>query len=279
MMQYLKFMPAEVLRPFVVCYYSWQSGGEPVKDLVVESPPSGYCSIVFNSGAPYYLQNKKHERLPVPAQFVAGQSIYSYRLFLDGLISTAGIVFKPAALATLFGLPTFAYTEERVDLRTVFGAAPVDRLAAEIEQAGAPDEKVRRLEAFVLRYFNERKPEPDAIDMAANRIVETNGMLHVPDLMEGIYMSRRNFERKFFRKVGLSPKYYARIRRMAYLMNLIAGKKEVDWPTVFSECEFYDRSHFIKDFMEFTGRTPQQYLEENQELARMVEKPVTKPLP
>ena len=91
-------------------------------------------------------------------------------------------------------------------------------------------------------------------------------------------MSRRNFERRFFKKVGLSPKYYARLRRMAYLMNLVAGKKKVDWARVFSECEFYDQSHFIRDFVAFTGRTPQQYLEENRELANLVDKPTQQPL-
>ncbi len=76
-----------------------------------------------------------------------------------------------------------------------------------------------------------------------------------------------------FQKVGLSPKYLARIRRIGYLCNLIAGKKKVDWAKVFYECEFYDQSHFIKDFKEFTGRTPQQYLIENTVLANYVEKP------
>lgn len=86
-------------------------------------------------------------------------------------------------------------------------------------------------------------------------------------------MSRRNFERKFFKKVGLSPKYYARVRRIGYLLNHIAGKKKADWGALFSECEFYDQSHFIKDFVEFTGRTPQQYLDDNRELANWVDKP------
>jgi methylphosphotriester-DNA--protein-cysteine methyltransferase len=134
------------------------------------------------------------------------------------------------------------------------------------------------MEEFLLGQYRTKKPEPDFIDRAANIIVERNGLLNVGDLMKGIYMSRRNFERRFFKKVGLSPKYYARIRRIAYLMNLIAGKKAVDWSAVFSECEYYDQSHFIKDFLEFTGRTPQQYLEENRELATMVDKPTTKTL-
>jgi AraC-like DNA-binding protein len=277
-MNYQKFKAADLLHDYVECYYSWQSGGVPVQNLVVESPPSGFCSIVFNSGDIYYLQNKKHERLAVPRHFVAGQSIYSYKLFLSGHISLVGAVFKPAALATLFHLPTFEYTEERVDITTIFDSRQVTELSSRIEAAVSAEEKVRHLEDFVLHYYHQNKPEPDYIDVAANLIVEKNGLLNVSDLMKDIYMSRRNFERKFFKKVGLSPKYYARIRRISYLMNLIAGKKVVDWATVFSECEYYDQSHFIKDFLEFTGRTPQQYLEENSELATMVDKPVTKSL-
>ncbi len=92
-------------------------------------------------------------------------------------------------------------------------------------------------------------------------------------------MSRRTFERRFFRKVGLSPKYYARLRRIGYACNLIAGKKKVNWPDIFYQAEFYDQAHFIKDFEEFTGRTPQQYLNENTELANFVEKPKTQSIP
>ncbi len=272
-MIYRKFSPCDVLRPFVECYFVWESHGEIVQDYVVESAPTGFCSVVFNSGNPYFLQNKKYVRLAVPRQFIAGQAIYSYKLFLDGDISIAGIVFKPAALATLFDLPVYEYTEERIELNKVFRKNFVDSIANDIGIITDPKEKARLLEEFVLKEYNQRRPQTDFIDEAANLIVEKNGMLHIGDLMENIYMSRRNFERRFFKKVGLSPKYYARIRRMSYLMNLIAGKKKVDWSKLFYECEFYDQSHFIKDFIEFTGRTPQQYLEENAELANIIEKP------
>ncbi len=274
-MIYNKFKPCELLQPFVECYFTWQSINEPVRNLIVESPPTGFCSIVFNCGDDYFLQNKKYEKLAVPKQFIAGQSIYSYKLFLNGNISITGIVFKPAALATLFGLPTYEYTEERIPLNNVFKSSFFGSWIEKIEKTAEPNEKVKLLEEFLLLHYNENKPQPDHIDYAANLIVEKNGMINVADIMKEVFMSRRNFERKFFKKVGLSPKYYARIRRMAYLMNIIAGKKKVDWAYIFSQCEFYDQSHFIKDFIEFTGRTPQQYIEENAELANIVEKPKT----
>jgi AraC-like DNA-binding protein len=273
-MIYHKFAPSAGLKDFVECYYVWQSEGEEHLLLNVESPPSGFCSIVFNSGDPYFLQNKKYDKLEVPRQFIAGQSIYSYELFFNAPISLSGIVFKPAALATLFNLPTFVYTEERIDLYKIFKKEIIDTCVESINLTGDEEEKVKLLEQFVLACRN-KDSVADHIDFSANYIVEHNGMVHVADLLKDSCMSRRTYERHFFKKVGLSPKYYARIRRISYLCNLIAGKKKVNWPQLFYDCEFYDQAHFVKDFEEFTGRSPRQYLQENNELANFVEKPTT----
>ena len=73
----------------------------------------------------------------MPQQFIAGQSIYSYKLFLQGSISIAGIVFKPAALATLYDLPTYEYTEERIDLLKVFKKNIIEEFTKKISGADA----------------------------------------------------------------------------------------------------------------------------------------------
>ena len=272
-MTYEKFTPAPELAPFVQCYFHWHSSGEAVTDFTVESPPTGFCSLVFNEGCDYVLRNKKYENLQVPRQFISGQSIYSYSLHFNGIINICGIVFKPAALATIFDFPTFEFTEERIPLDTLFRKSTVDELAAALAEENSSNGKMKLLEGFMLQAYHRNKPEGDYVDNAANLILEKYGLLDVGEIMKNVFMSRRNFERRFFRKVGLSPKYYARIIRMSYVMNMIAGKKKADWGALFSECEFYDQSHFIKDFLEFTGRTPQQYIDGNRELANWVDKP------
>lgn len=274
-MRYQKFRPSDTLSPFIECYFIWESEDPIEHELVIESPPNGFCSIVINYGSPYFLQNKKYEKLLVPQQFVSGQSIYCYKLFLNGTIGIAGIVFKPAALASFWGLDSFEFTEERIDLFKVVQQDYVKRYIEKIKRAETITDRVKLMEEFMFHHYKVSRPEPDYIDIAANFIVEKNGMLHVYELLKDSCMSRRSFERKFFQKVGLSPKYYARIRRIGYLCNLVSGKKKVNWSDVLYEAEFYDQAHFIKDFEEFTGRTPQQYLRENTELANFVEKPRT----
>ena len=277
-MVYQKFYPADVLSALVECYFLWESNGPLEKEMLIESPPNSFCSIVINYGSPYFLQNIKYTRLEVPMQFVSGLSIYSYKLCMSHNIGLAGIVLKPAALATLFNLPAFEFTEERRDLFDVLAYPHVFQYVDRIKQATGSTQRIKLLEEFLLHHCNLVKPQPDYIDHAANLIVQKNGMLHIADLLKDSCMSRRTFERRFFQKVGLSPKYYARIRRMSYLCNLIAGKRKVNWADVFYEAEFYDQAHFIKDFEEFTGRSPQQYLKENTELANIIDKPMTQQL-
>ncbi len=271
-MYYRKYKPCEELSSFVECYYIWDSEGHIDTSRIVESPPNGFCSIVFNYGDAYTLQNKKYDQLQVPKQFISGQNIYSFKLTFEGRIGIAGIVLKPAALSTIFNLPMYEFVEDRVDLYKIFDMGLVDKYVALILLSAAEKDKVLLLEEFILQQLHIRKPQPDYIDEAANFIVDHNGMLEVGDLLKNSCMSRRTFERKFFHKVGLSPKYYARIRRISYLCSLIAGRKKVDWSKLFNDCNYYDQAHFIKDFEEFTGRTPQQYLRENTELANYVEK-------
>lgn len=277
-MNYEKYQPCDKLKHFVECYFTWYSVTGPAKGLVIESPPNGFCSMIFNFGDPYLVQSKNNLQVPVSKQFISGQNIYSYKLIFEGNIGIIGIVFKPAALNTIFGLPMFEYVERRVDLYEIFHNETINRIIGQLQMEPDKKEKVRLLESFLLHQYQLNEPDPDFIDQAANFIVEHNGLLQVNDLLKDSFMSRRTFERRFFQKVGLSPKYYARIRRISYLCNLIAGKKKVDWAKLFYECEYYDQAHFIKDFEEFTGRSPSEYLKENTELANFLEKPGTQAL-
>lgn len=272
-MFYRKFRPSASWAPFVECYFIWEGKADPHQPLYIESPPSGFSSIVFNYQDPYFLHNKKYQSLSVPASFIAGQSIYLYTLKLPGTIGMAGIVFRPAALGTLFGFPMYEWVEERVDLRNVFPEKLVERYASEFRTLDQPEAKARLLEEFLAETVDLAQACLDYVDIAANEIVDRNGLVQLNELIQKSCTSRRTFERNFFNKVGLSPKFFSRIRRIGYICNMIAGKKEVYWPKIYTENAFYDHAHFIRDFEEFLGRSPGQYIKENNELVHYVEKP------
>ncbi len=270
-MHYYKFTPPAHLMPYVECFYVWECSELIVDPITVESPPNGYASMIFNYGTPYRVLSQKLNGELVPTAFLTGQATRSYQLQLSGTLGMVGIVFKPAGLSTLFGVPMYEFSDDRTELRAVLGSS-VDEWQNKIGDATTATERVTVLEQFLNRQLLLRKAEPDRTDYAANRIVAQQGMVNISDLMEELYVCRRQFERQFLHKVGVSPKYYARIRRVGVLCHQLAQTRwqVVDWQDVVHQYGYYDQSHFIKEFTEFTGKSPSLYVRNNAELSRLL---------
>ncbi|GAC1420604.1 MAG: helix-turn-helix domain-containing protein [Flavisolibacter sp.] len=269
-MLYKKFKPLQELSFFIECYYVWESNSTDIGPIEVESPPNGFTSFGFNTGSEYFATTFKNDAKKVPFVYVAGQNTHSYKLCFPGKIAISGIVFKPTGISSLFQIPMYSLTEERVDLNKFLSASVIDPIVVNMTEAQNADQKAKILEDFIYSIYLEKEPVPDVIDLAANLIVEKHGLVNIDEICSQFFISRRHFERKFLQKVGLSAKYYARLRRMSYLCSQIAGKKKVNWKDVLYEAEFCNQSHFIRDFIEFTGRSPKEYLLTNKELIHVL---------
>lgn len=270
-MFYQKFAPSTHLAPFVECYFVWERREHLPQPLRIESPPTGFTSMVFTYGDPYRVRTEKGTTL-TPTSFLTGQATHQYELELAGKIGMIGIVFKPAGLSSLFGLPMYEFTDERVALPDILGA-PVCSLHEQIGETAATAGRVALLEGFLSRQLLHRGDALDRTDYAANLIVEKRGILTVGELMDDLYVCRRQFERQFLYKVGVSPKYYARIRRVGYLCAQLARQhwQVTDWQDLIYQAGYYDQSHFIREFSKFTGKAPTAYVQNNVELTRYLQ--------
>lgn len=270
-MYYRKFIPHPLLQPFVECFYIWEGKLYSFDIQTFDSPPTGFASIVFNYGDTYTVSNQQHSKLAVPPFFITGQATGRYELSLSGKIGMVGVVFKPAALATLFDLPMYELTEERLDLRSLLGK-PAEDLGEQIAEAKSRQQRLKLLENWLLQLHREKSGDFDGIDFAANFILDQNGVVEVEEILRQVFMSRRQFERKFFNKVGISPKYYIRIRRISHICNLLTRQETANWQLLIGAGGYFDQAHFIKEFKHFLGATPSQYFKNNQELANFLEK-------
>jgi len=268
-MFYRKIAPSVSLSPYVECYFVWERSDVLAEPLCVESPPSGYASMVFNYGDPYRVNNGKHNGLLVPPAFLAGQATQSYALELSGKIGMVGIVFKPSGLASLFGLPMYEFTDERVDLIDVLGNR-LRSLHEQIIQAGNLTSRIQLLDQFLHQQLMKKGNAFDRTDYVANLIIERKGIINISELMDELYVCRRQFERQFLQKVGVSPKYFARIRRVGHFCAQLANQRwqVADWHDLIYQCGYYDQSHFIREFTQFLGKRPTLYIKDNRELAQ-----------
>ncbi len=259
------------MQPFVECFYQWEYNSLLGQPLLVESPPNGYASMVFNYGDAYQIHNARLQGVTVPPSFLSGQSTRSYRLSLHGNTGMVGVVFKPAGMGSLFGLPMYELTDQRTALPDVLGN-PVRELAEQIYEAGDLRERISLLERYLTVRLASRNVSYSRVDYAADLIVRQQGIVNVSEVLDEVFLCRRQFERKFLHQVGVSPKYYARIRRVGVVCALLAASRwqVKDWHDFIHRTGYYDQSHFIKDFTEFIGQNPAAYVKHNVEVANFL---------
>lgn len=269
-MIYQKYTPDTILRPYIECYFRWQGhvGTEPV---IVDSPPTAYTAMVFNLASPTATIDKNNSLITTPRSFIAGQAISNYKLVVKDKIDQFGLVFKPTGLFKLLKVPMYELVNSRIDVEDICGAAYhelYDRLLI------APNDltRVHFVEQFLIKRAElQLQNGPDQLDKSSSTMLLKYGNVNISQLLDDIYMSRRKFERHFFRQVGLSPKFFCRIRRYGFICSLMAGHRKVDWANILYKAGYYDQSHFIRDFREFAGTVPTKYLAKNQELMHYLE--------
>ena len=66
------------------------------------------------------------------------------------------------------------------------------------------------------------------------------------------------------KQIGISPKQLGNVIRLQTALKMLLNHKTETLTQIAYENEYYDQAHFIKDFKEFTGTNPKEFLEDRQ---------------
>jgi AraC-like DNA-binding protein len=170
-----------------------------------------------------------------------------------------GVSFKPGGAYPFLGLPLSALQNQVVSLDAIWGT-----YAAEVRERlyAAPTIQARfaLLEQFLLARLCEASRGLKAMQYAVAEIARHHGTLSIRELSERMGMSQKHLIVQFKQMVGSTPKALGRLYRFADILASIDFTQPVDWTLVAHQFYFHDQSHFIRDFREFTGHTPTDYL-------------------
>ncbi|MCF8234771.1 MAG: helix-turn-helix domain-containing protein, partial [Bacteroidales bacterium] len=105
---------------------------------------------------------------------------------------------------------------------------------------------------------------PDIIDIAFREIVENSISIPLSETLRNINMDERTLQRSFLKRIGVSPKMLARIARVNYLWEEINKQKATTYQDLVFFGNYFDQTHFIKDFMSIAkGEQKNHYLMAN----------------
>jgi AraC-like DNA-binding protein len=268
-MRYQKFPSATGLTSFVECYFVWE--GEANPSLDVQSPPNGFNAIVFNYANLNEAYQSGGPRMSVPKAFASGQFTSNYHLVLKGTIGMTGIVLKAAALHNLFGMRMSTLVNNRMPLEFLL-PDKAESLWNNVKAESADEARIKLLEELIFAYLPNAKARLSVIDEAVELIDHHNGSISVEAVADQLKISRRYMEKQFLIKVGVSPKFYSRIKRFVSLSKDVAYNEKFDWQDLIFKYGFHDQSHLVKEFMEFNQMNPSNYHLKHNELIRFVKR-------
>lgn len=97
-------------------------------------------------------------------------------------------------------------------------------------------------------------------------IFSKKGMLPVQELSDVFPYSERSIERMFYKEVGASPYRFICLVRFNYIIRELEKKEHNSLNQLIEQYDYYDQSHFEKDFQKFLGQSIKEYKNDNNPL-------------
>ena len=176
------------------------------------------------------------------------------------VISTApqrgmlAVNFAPGGALPFLPLPLHAVTDAYPSLGEVWG-----RQGAFVRErllAVPPARMLDLAEEILLAQAVRPLVQDPALDLAVRAL---DRGAPVGAVVERFGTTAKPFIRRFRAATGLTPKAYARLRRLQRLLVTLPADGPVDWAGLAVAHGFYDQSHLVHDFSSITGVTPSAY--------------------
>lgn len=173
--------------------------------------------------------------------------------------SIIGVHFKPGGAFPFLGLPAGELADTHVDLETLWGAS-ANQLRERVAEARTSAERFQLLQQALLNRLSHTVENHYAVSAALEMFAKNHARPTVREAAKYLGLSQRRFIEVFKSEVGITPKLFSRIRRFQQTRTLIQRKPSPNWAALACDLGYFDQSHLIHEFTEFSGVSPSQYL-------------------
>lgn len=190
--------------------------------------------------------------------FVIGNSGKLQSLELKKNCDYFGIRFQPGANPFFENQEVKDLVGQRIDLRNF------DVLKNLSEKMSEQQTFTTRMCTFMEEYRKWLKTtqsgQKHLFFQMVDLIVKKDGLLKISELVDRTGYSSRYINLLFETFLGCSAKQFCKNVKMHTIINEL-NRSDIDsFPNFSSKFDFYDQSHFVHSFKDFTGVSPKEYL-------------------
>lgn len=254
--------PHPALRPYVRHYLLLHIplAGITSDQRVKPIPPDADQSLFFYPrSVAKTVVNRNGETRTNPSSIFVGQQTSRMNILLGEDHLIIQVCFRPGFLYQLLGgMPATEFQGKEIDAECLLDTG-INELNDRLREETDHRRMISHIEAYLLKKMDslaQRTLPLQPIDKVILAIKETNHLLSLDWLADQACLSSRQLERKFQERLGMSPKFYARIARFDRAFKLKLQQPHLDWLDVAYACGYFDYSHLMRDFRQFAEVSP-----------------------
>ena len=173
--------------------------------------------------------------------------------------SVIGVHFRPGGAFPFLSVTADELEGRHVDLEALWGTGARE-LRERLCVAGEFTTRCRLLERALIEHAFRSMEHHYAVRYALGAFNDGAPDTTIRDVARKIGISQRQFIQVFAQEVGLTPKLFCRLRRFQRAFLSLHCCPAPDWSQLVLDGGYSDQSHFIRDFRDFSGLQPTEFL-------------------
>ena len=257
---YREFAPAPALRPYVECYWSASSVGDPGFQPREPLVPDLRIELIFNAGAAWrWFEAGAAVSQRAESLTCIGMRGSALEIQQPGRLDHFAIRFRPAGLAPFVPVSLGELTQRCWNVHDLWsdGAREFEQRIAEVRD---DDARVAVADAFLLQQLKRDLRDAQSALNMARMLSASHGQMSIEWLAQSHGVSYKRLERVFARDVGLSPKHFARVARLQRALELATMQRGTTLAWLAAESGYADQAHLTREFSRLMGATPRAFL-------------------
>lgn len=266
----MDFVHASLLPGVLASTVGYRSSGLP--ETVHRGIPSPYLTFIFSLDDAPIVGAEAPDELAGPRAFrntILVSGLHSAPAYIQQPTRQAGIqmAVHPLAARTLFGATAAELTGLSNDGADVLGRHAADIREQLMTAADWPRAFATLSDYLQARLARSEVPGPRSeIAEAWRWMARHRGNGSMEGLARHVMLSRRQLHTLFQRELGQSPKTVSRLMRFEgarqdITRDVVAGRTR-GFADVAYRHGYFDQSHLVRDFRQFTGLSPSSWIRE-----------------
>jgi AraC-like DNA-binding protein len=224
--------------------------------------PTGTLELVINlrqNELRFYDAQRSENCSRLSGAIVSGASGRGFAPDAAEVDFIIGVHFKPGGAFPFLGLPAGDLADTHVDLETLWGPS-AGRLRERLCEARTSAERFQLLQDALLSRLGHGVEQHYAVSSALEMFGKNQTGPRVREAAKYLGLSQRRFIEVFKAEVGMTPKLFSRIQRFQQTRTFIQHHPSINWADLAVDLGYFDQSHFIREFLEFSGLSPSDYI-------------------